>query len=289
MAIVENNYPYLVSNLKNIMSTGDKRIYELSERIITLYSEVANGGVKELANSFAWLVMETNRLQLEYELSGVYSSTSFSEAKEKVYDKTEIMKRYMLALVVTQFAWKNHFDLWCFYCDKFLQLITPKRILEIAPGHGLFGHEALIQFPQAELIGIDISDASVILSQTLAKMQSIRNAKYKIKDIFTVEKSNYGLFDTIICGELLEHIPEPIRLFKKIYELMQPNGFVYITAAINAAATDHIYIFRHQDEVKQLAVTAGFLLENSLCTDAPRIRSDSRVCSQTIAMILKRS
>ena len=56
---------------------------------------------------------------------------------------------------------------------------------------------------------------------------------------------------------------EKMRVFlKKIYDVTKESSFIYITTAINAPSTGHIYLFRNMDEVKELVHNAGFKIKD---------------------------
>lgn len=44
-----------------------------------------------------------------------------------------------------------------------------------------------------------------------------------------LELPSNQLFDVVLCTEVLEHVPDPIRAFEKITSLVRPGGYVIVT------------------------------------------------------------
>jgi SAM-dependent methyltransferase len=43
-----------------------------------------------------------------------------------------------------------------------------------------------------------------------------------------------GHFDAVLCTEVLEHVPEPIRVLQEISRILKPGGFAFITAPLGS-------------------------------------------------------
>ncbi|MCB0344572.1 MAG: methyltransferase domain-containing protein, partial [Bdellovibrionales bacterium] len=64
--------------------------------------------------------------------------------------------------------------------------------------------------------------------------------------------------DFVISQEVLEHLEDPQTFICGLYEAVRPGGWGYITAAINAGHTDHIYLYRSPKEVEAQIEQAGW-------------------------------
>ncbi len=60
-----------------------------------------------------------------------------------------------------------------------------------------------------------------------------------ITDIPVPDKS----FDVIICTEVLEHVPEPIRVIKEFSRIIRPGGKLFISAPLGCGLHQKPYIF----------------------------------------------
>ena len=67
----------------------------------------------------------------------------------------------------------------------------------------------------------------------------------------------------LICVEVLEHLEQPVVFLKALRAGLAPGGRAFITAAINAAHSDHIYLYRNGEEVLEHLQSAGFSLEQA--------------------------
>lgn len=72
----------------------------------------------------------------------------------------------------------------------------------------------------------------------------------------------------LVCVEVLEHLEQPVEFLKALRAGLAPGGKAFITAALNAAHTDHIYLYRNGEEVWEHLNAAGFTLEQSLLAAA---------------------
>ncbi len=50
-------------------------------------------------------------------------------------------------------------------------------------------------------------------------------------------------FDVVLCTEVLEHVPEPIRVVKEIARLLKPGGELIMTAPLGSGIHQEPYIF----------------------------------------------
>ena len=57
---------------------------------------------------------------------------------------------------------------------------------------------------------------------------------------------------------MLEHLENPAEFCTWLYAMVRPGGHAYITAALNAAHSDHIYLFHTPAELEDMLRAAGF-------------------------------
>jgi len=69
--------------------------------------------------------------------------------------------------------------------------------------------------------------------------------------------------DFVLSQEVLEHLEDPKRFVANLYGLVRSGGMGYITAAVTAGHSDHIYLFRSPDEVESLIRSVGFHVVDS--------------------------
>ena len=96
------------------------------------------------------------------------------------------------------------------------------RILDIGCGTGEYTVNLALAYPNAEVIGVDASLASLNLADKLKKFLNIKNLKLIEHNIQT-ELKNFGKFDLILCAGVLHHLDHPKEVLKNISKLMIQN------------------------------------------------------------------
>jgi SAM-dependent methyltransferase len=66
-----------------------------------------------------------------------------------------------------------------------------------------------------------------------------------------------GTYDTIVFSEVLEHLEQPLEALQIIRSLLSPEGTVWINVPANGPSTDHLFLLRSPQEVRELAAVAG--------------------------------
>ena len=212
------------------------------------------------------VVSDTLFEQVRFQESGHYSCQSFADANEQVYSNPEVMDYYMNGLLMSQFLWKHHYQLFTFF-QRCLQdrSGTVSRYLEIGGGHGAGVVEALKKLEEPKQIDVvDISPTSLEMTKALVNDSKVN---YHLQDIFDYHpKAGY---DFITLGEVLEHLEDPQALLVKIRDFLNPEGHLFVTVPANAPAIDHIYLFRSPDDIRKILADSGYKIveEKILVTD----------------------
>ncbi len=96
-------------------------------------------------------------------------------------------------------------------------------ILDVGCGEGHISAAIQRQFPQAEVSGFD------------ASLSAIRRASQAYDGIPFAVASAYNppyppdYFDFVVCNNIWEHVPDPLRLLHNIERSLKPNGTVIIS------------------------------------------------------------
>lgn len=208
------------------------------------------------------MLADMNFESIQFLETGEYTSKSFEEVNKRVYSNPEVMEYYMHGLLMSQFLWKQHYDilLW------FNKMITNnskniENYLEVGGGHGLYISEAIrLIGNQANYDLVDISQSSLDIAEKMISNDKVNPILTDIFEYFPSKK-----YDFITMGEVLEHVEEPVKLLEKLYDLLNVNGKLIITTPTNAPAIDHIYLFKNTEDIRKVILEAGFNIEEELC------------------------
>ena len=207
--------------------------------------------------------MEEERLH--FFRTGEYSSKSFAEVNERVYNNPETMQYHMHGLVLAQFLWPDQYRRFSFFRDRLPSYRDGvDRYLEIGSGHGLYLIEAMRALgPATEFQAVDISPSSMELVRGMVgDTAQLHNLRFRLMDIFYLPDSEPYHFITM--GEVLEHVEQPLSLLRRVHQLLSPQGSAWITTPANAPTRDHIYLFHNAAEIREMFAAAGFVIEDEV-------------------------
>ena len=102
--------------------------------------------------------------------------------------------------------------------------LNNKKVLDIGCGGGILSEELCKQ--GAEVTGIDSSSKSISIAKQHAE-QNNYDIKYINKSIFEI--TDLGIYDFIICFEMIEHINKPNDLIKKIKKHSSKSSGLFLS------------------------------------------------------------
>jgi|GEM_PF-290544 2-polyprenyl-3-methyl-5-hydroxy-6-metoxy-1,4-benzoquinol methylase len=212
-------------------------------------------------DSYLKMIADVNHESLHFLETGEYTSKSFDEVNSRVYNNPEVMAYYMHALLLSQFLWKQHYDI-LIYFNKVVKDNSDQILnyMEVGGGHGLYISEAInIKGNNANYDVVDISSTSLDIAKKLIKNDSVN---FILSDIYDYRPEKK--YDFITMGEVMEHVEDPVSLLKQLKRLLKEKGKLFITTPTNAPAIDHIYLFRNADEIREVIKDAGFSIESEI-------------------------
>ncbi len=233
------------------------------------------------------MIADVRYESVQFIRSGEYSSKSFEEVQQRVYQSPGVMEYYMHGLLLSQFLWAHHYDTLCFF-RKALHSVRQEisGYLEVGGGHGWYLREATrILRPHTDFEMIDISPHSLEMAERMIGEASVR---YTLADVFSVKDE--GLRDFICLGEVLEHMEDPAALLNKLSGLLKPHGYLFITTPTNAPAIDHIHLFRNCGEIRDLLNQCGYRVLTESCASSEDMspeEADRRQITVMYAALLK--
>jgi 2-polyprenyl-3-methyl-5-hydroxy-6-metoxy-1,4-benzoquinol methylase len=145
----------------------------------------------------------------------------------------------------------------CGFRDGMLRrLEQPKLFFEVGVGCGMYSKVLLEHFPDIRGIGFDISPYALKFTKDLVTL-------FGQGDRYTIEQRDirHGYHegcDFLVCQEVLEHLENPEEFCGWLFNMIKPGGHAYITAAVNAAHSDHIFHFRDPLQLEAMLRAVGF-------------------------------
>jgi ubiquinone/menaquinone biosynthesis C-methylase UbiE len=102
------------------------------------------------------------------------------------------------------------------------------RILDAGCG---FGGTAMVlakRFPEAEIVGIDLSEPLLHLANQNAQAAKLeRRAKFEIGDVEKIKYANHS-FDAVLNINMVHIVEDPVQMLDEIERVLVPEGFLFI-------------------------------------------------------------
>lgn len=252
-------FVFLLNSIEyNENKFGDQFIAETEKYLELLYrAHGTDDFIKIAVNAYIKFNKDILKEELVFKKTGKYSQNDYGSVVESVYENQAVMGDfYLVGLYLTYFFWPHHYELLQFYKNYFLS--APQKvdsIMEWGVGHGLLSLMALERWPRARLDAYDISSFSIEFAQQMIGTAGYTNCGFHKGDVLAQNIDSKA--DLLICGELLEHLPEPIALVEKIGNTLSHCGVAFLTGAVNAAQLDHITLFETEKEIVDMVTITG--------------------------------
>jgi len=284
--------PAFSVTVQRTASERPELFYPLGERMLGwAKAQLGESWIDTLIDAYVAFVIDVNRSQAAYEKRGRYEFSSYADVFKAVYGDPEFMKDYHWGVFVTTFAWEHHLSIFEFFHRTFLaplgRLQGRGRLLDLGCGSGIWSLTALGDLPGWSSTMVDISETTVALTA-----QTIRTAGYSARTELhcrdALAPAAGGPYDAAVSFFLLEHLEAPRLLLRTLAGAVPAGARVFITTALTAAETDHIYEFRRESEVLLLAEEAGFRVVASLSATPLVDRGAARYIPRSMALSLQK-
>ena len=241
-----------------------------NELLADLILRLCSDDLPRIVEDYRWMGDEFLREELYFRRTGEYRRKTLEETIREVYSDDKYMSRYMNGLLLSQLLWSNHAGTARYVHEIFLkQNPDGYTHLEIGPGHGLLLAFAARDPRCASVTGWDISAASLEATrECLIKLgvdaDNVRLAEQNIIDL----PDKAMQYDSIVISHVLEHLEEPGHALQGLKSLLTARGRAFVVVPTNSPTPDHIYLFRHPDEVRDLIETNGLHISELRCYPA---------------------
>jgi SAM-dependent methyltransferase len=219
----------------------------------------------DAVKGYAAFAVDSMRRQSRFETEREYPAKTFAEAAQEVYLNDEYMHtQYLPGLLLSHYLWSHHY-LQLQYFERFflpsLAAQAQPRFAEVGVGTGVYSRIALQVVPAAQGFGYDLSPVSVRFTRAHLDAFGLLG-RYDTCLRNVIDQPPEDQVGHVICVEVLEHLEDPVALLRGLKNMTAPGGKLFITAALNAANADHIYLYRNAEEVLVQAEGAGLHVEH---------------------------
>jgi 2-polyprenyl-3-methyl-5-hydroxy-6-metoxy-1,4-benzoquinol methylase len=232
-----------------------------SEDLALLVRRLTGAELPVYCADYKWMCERFLEEELFFRREGRYRLARFEQAYREVYGDPEYMRRYIHGILISQFIWTPHARAFDFFRTDFLpRLKAGTRHLEVGPGHGLFLYFAAHCPEVAGIEAWDVSDSSIAATRKALDTLGVdRDISLTKQDVLTSPERK-EVFQSAIISEVLEHLEEPQRAVRSLYEALTPGGLIFVNVPINSPAPDHLYLLRTPEEARELVRGPGFTI-----------------------------
>jgi 2-polyprenyl-3-methyl-5-hydroxy-6-metoxy-1,4-benzoquinol methylase len=280
-----------------MMQRGLSEARAIAPEIVDLHFEQCLGWIVQaygsealvkVVDGYASFTLEVNRSQQSYERRGAYEFSSFAEANARVYQQAEYMRDYYWGVFAILFCWSHYVELMEFFLNSFVRRLVPGRLIEIAPGHGAWGLLTIASNADLTLEGWDISPTSLEMAPRMAAGAGLaERASYRLGDATELSHGE-AEYDAAICSFMLEHLEDPSGFLASLAPALKPGALAYVSLALTASQTDHIYEFKRESEGILLAEAAGFELLETRIARPLRLMPGAKKVPRVQGMLLRK-
>jgi cyclopropane fatty-acyl-phospholipid synthase-like methyltransferase len=139
--------------------------------------------------------------------------------------------------------------------------------------------------PDVHGVGLDISPSSKYFAEWQLAVFGVENRYELLLQDLTVNQPSTKV-EWMVCVEVLEHLDDPVSFLRSLRKCMSSESKAFVTAAVNAAHADHIYLYKNADAVLAHLHEAGFTMEQSFVGAAYKPIASGSPVPQAAAFIV---
>jgi 2-polyprenyl-3-methyl-5-hydroxy-6-metoxy-1,4-benzoquinol methylase len=215
-------------------------------------------------NGYAAFAIDSLRRQKKFELERKYEVKSHKQAAEEVYfNEKHMLEQYLPGLFLSHYLWPHHYRQLKYFKEFFVSSMkqsNASRFVEVGIGTGVYSRILLQEIAGVSGVGFDISEHSKTFTENHLKAFGL-GGRYEVHLQDVLENTPQDEFNWLVCVEVLEHLENPLQFLRGLREMLAPGGKAFITAALNAANEDHIYLYENTGQVFEQLQEAGFVPE----------------------------
>jgi 2-polyprenyl-3-methyl-5-hydroxy-6-metoxy-1,4-benzoquinol methylase len=105
------------------------------------------------------------------------------------------------------------------------------KILDVGCGNGCLTRLFAKTFPEAQVVGVDMSDEQIAVSRKGALDEKLTNCHWLVCDVYHLDelnKTHPELFDIIHCRFVLSHLQDPIKAVDQMLSQLKTGGHLFL-------------------------------------------------------------
>jgi len=262
--LIDKTYPILAPTWQSAYERfGDEWLNQFIGNVENIFGEVDESGdqngLMDALDGYAEFCNDSLRNQSYFEKHKKYKASNYSECVSDYYNNADHMNRcYLPGMWISHYIWPQHYNMLAGFMAGALRRAKQQTevFFEVGVGCGMYSKVVLEHLPSARGVGFDISEHSLNFTKNMVDRFGYGD-RYKIEQR-DISHGYSEQCDFMICQEVLEHLENPAEFCTWLYNMVKPGGFAYITAALNAAHSDHIFLIRDPLELEEMIRDAGF-------------------------------
>ena len=102
-----------------------------------------------------------------------------------------------------------------------------RRVLEVACGTGAQTVFLAANSPEAEIVSVDVSPASLAQARQKVEAAGQHNVRFQLADLFDLPFDDASFDDLFVCF-VLEHLSEPEKALRAVTRVLRPGGGITV-------------------------------------------------------------
>ncbi len=263
-SLMEKTYPILAPTWHSALDRfGQVWLRQFIANMETIFGTVEkdgdSSGLMRALDGYAEFCNDSLRNQAFFVKHRRYRASKYSECVNDYYMNEDHMNQcYLPGMWISHYIWPQHYNMLAGFQQGALRRVgqSAKLFYEVGVGCGMYSKVVLEGLPEVRGVGFDISEYALNFTRNMVD-------KFGYGDRYSVQQRDISLgvdvkCDFMVCQEVLEHLENPAEFCRWLRDMIKPGGFAYVTAALNAAHSDHIFLMRNPLELEEMLRDAGF-------------------------------
>lgn len=99
-------------------------------------------------------------------------------------------------------------------------------IYDAGSGYGQYSYFMSKHLQPCDIYSIDVKEDWITDCRDFFKSQNITNVNFAVEDLTNINHKDR--FDLIVCIDVMEHIPEDVKVFQNYYQSLKNSGYLLI-------------------------------------------------------------